>query len=387
MSVVMQAPSGFTSGNVTGPSGTTYTLNSAMQVTASTNDVAFLLGLNFTAIGGPAAFVCNPRNILDAGDFTTNPWQRNISGLWSSSGISGVITNTPIYFPDRWFVVAGASSSVQMAKISDGSIQNFNQSLKISRTVGNTDVSTINFGQAVKTATSISVQGQQVSFSFWAKQGANYSGGALSVAVITGTGNNQTAAQMVNVAWTGQASSVTGSQSLTTSMTRYTFTGNLPATATQVGVLLSWKPTGTAGADDSITINGLQLEIGASASAFEHMDLAHVLLMCQTYAYCIPEPPSGVLMAIGGATQGANAQQFYKLLPTTMFVAPTVTVGTGSFKVCAGAAAATATGLAAGATHTQNEISLVSTLTQAAGGAASLQGGGGTGYILASSDF
>jgi hypothetical protein len=70
-----------------------------------------------------------------------------------------------------------------------------------------------------------------------------------------------------------------------------------------------------------------------------------------------------------------------------MFKAPNVSVGVGSFKVVAAAAAASATGLAAGSTHTPNEISLTSTLTQSVGGAASLQGGGGAGYILASCDF
>jgi hypothetical protein len=64
-----------------------------------------------------------------------------------------------------------------------------------------------------------------------------------------------------------------------------------------------------------------------------------------------------------------------------------VTVVAGTFKVAAGAAAAAATGLAAGTTHTPNAISLVSTLTQTAGGAASLQGGGGSGSITVSADF
>jgi hypothetical protein len=385
MSVVMQAPSGV--GAVTiAASGTTYTPNSAGQINAQNSDVPALLALNYSAVSGPAQFLANFRNLIDGGDFTTNPFQRNIPGLASGGVISTAITSTPTYFSDRFFAVGGASSSILMAAVADTSVQGFSQSLKISRSSGNANAAAINVGQVLETADSIRAQGQQVTLSFYAKQGANYSGGALSVAVISGTGTNQSAASMVAATWTGQASSVSGSQSLSTSMTRYSFTGNIPANATQLGVLLTWTPSGTAGSDDSITINGVQLEIG-SMSAFEHRDAQVELELGQRYAYVLAEPATGVICGIGGATQAANNQIFYKPLPTPMLKAPTVTIAAGSFKVAAGAAAAAATGFAAGATHTQNEISLVSTLTQTAGGAASLQGGGGSGYIIASSDF
>ena len=50
-----------------------------------------------------------------------------------------------------------------------------------------------------------------------------------------------------------------------------------PRRATQLAVLLSFTPSGTAGADDSISINGVQLEIGARASPFERIDAQVVL--------------------------------------------------------------------------------------------------------------
>ena len=243
----------------------------------------------------------------------------------------------------------------------------------------------INFGQVLETADSIRAQGQQVTLSFYAKQGANYSGGALSVAVISGTGTNQSAASMAAATWTGQASSVSGSQSLSTSMTRYSFTGNIPANATQLGVLLTWTPSGTAGSDDSITLNGLQLEIGAM-SAFEHRDAQVELELGQRYAWVIPEPASGVLIG-AGTTLGANSQNYYMSTPVQFMKAPTVTLATGSFKVAAGAAYAAATSLTAGTTHTVNAINVTTANTAAAGVGALLGGGGGSGWILASADF
>ncbi len=183
-------------------------------------------------------------------------------------------------------------------------------------------------------------------------------------------------------------------------MTRYSFCGLVPATATQVGVLLTWTPAGTAGSDDSITYNGLQLEIAGSAqvqgstttyvaapSTFEHRDAQVELEICQRYCWLIPEPANGVIVAVGGAVAAANNQVFYAATPVQLYTAPTVTVAAGSFKVCAAAAAAAATGLAAGTTHTPNAISLTSTLTQTVGLSATLQGGGGSGYIMASADF
>lgn len=344
----------------------------------------------------PAQF----RNLLDGGDFTVNPWQRNIAGLASAGVISSAISNTLTYFADRWFAKGGASSSILMAKVADTSVAGASSSLKFSRSSGNTDTAALNFGQVLETADSIRLQGQVVTLSFYAKTGANYSGGKLTVQVIYGTGTNQSANNMIAGSWTNQANVINVTQALTSTMTRYSFCGLVPTTATQIGVLLIWTPAGTAGSDDSITYNLFQLEIAgtanvqgstttyvASPSNFEHRDVQVELEICQRYCWVIAEPASGVIVGVGGATQAANNQVFYLATPVQLYTAPTVTLAAGSWKVCAGAAAAAASGIAAGTTHTPNAISINTTLTQAAGGAATLQGGGGSGYIMASSDF
>src|SRR6516165_1026371 len=52
----------------------------------------------------PVIFVPNAnfRNLIDGGDFTINPWQRNVPGLASAGAIAAAITNTATYFADRW---------------------------------------------------------------------------------------------------------------------------------------------------------------------------------------------------------------------------------------------------------------------------------------------
>lgn len=351
----------------------------------------------------PLAFVpgVNTRNMIDGGDFSVNPWQRNVAGLASGGVISSAISNTLTYFPDRFFAVGGSSSSILMANVADTTLPRFSNSLLVTRSSSNSNTAAINVGQVLETTKSIKAQNNYLTFSFRARTAANFSGGNLSVQLIGGTGTNQSAANMVAGSWTSQAnipltansstgtSGSTALQPLTNSMSVYSFTTSSPvaSTVTQLGVLLSWTPTGTAGTTDGIYFNGFQLEVGQSASNFEFLDSQIVLEKCQRYSWVVPEPAAGVIVGVGGATQAANNQVFYLAAPTQFLKAPTVTLSAGTFKVAAGAAAAAATGIAAGTTHTPSAISVTTTLTQTAGGAATLQGGGGSGYIIASADL
>ena len=243
----------------------------------------------------PLAFnpFANFRNLVDGGDFSINPFQRNIPGLASGGVIATPVAATPTYFADRFFAAGGASSAILMAATPDASVTGFNQSLKVSRQSGNSNTAVINLGQVVETFDSLRCQGQTVTLSFWARAGATFSGGALTVQLIAGNGVNQSAASLIARTWTGLSSVVSAQQGLTSAMTRYQFTGAVPASASQLGVLLSFTPSGTAGVDNSISINGVQLEIGPSASPFEHIDAQVTLEICQRYAWAIPEPGAG----------------------------------------------------------------------------------------------
>jgi hypothetical protein len=237
----------------------------------------------------------------------------------------------------------------------------------------------------LETFDSLRCQGQTVTLSFWAKAGATFSGSGLTAQVIAGSGFNQSAASLVAGTWASASQVVDVPQALTSSMARYQFTGVVPATATQLGILLSFTPAGTAGADDSVSINGVQLEIGASASPFEHIDAQVTLEVCQRYAWAIPEPAAGVVIG-AGANTGASAQLFYIATPVQLLKAPTVTVAAGAFKTNQ-AGTATATTITPGATHTPNAISINGNSAGTAGQATLLQGGGGSGWILANAEF
>jgi hypothetical protein len=332
----------------------------------------------------PAQF----RNLLDGGDFTVNPFQRNVAGLATTNFLTTPLSNTVGYFADRWFGVgASASSSVNMGSVANTTIPGFSTALQFQRTSGNTNTANISFGQVVETADSIRCQGQTVTFSFWAATGSNYSGGPLTVQVISGTGTNQSAANMVAGSWTTQANVVNTTQAINSTMQRYQFTGVVPAACTQLGVLLTYTPTGTAGTNDYIQFMGLQLEIDFQASPFEHRDAQVELEICQRYAWLINEPASGVVVG-SGIVSATNTEVFYLATPVQLYKAPTVTTAVGSFKSnSATGGVVAATGLTGNTTHTPNAIGLTSTGTGTAGQGALLQGGGGSGYILASADF
>ena len=87
------------------------------------------------------------------------------------------ISSTLTYGPDRFFFKGGASSSIDWSQVADASIAGFADSLKWQRTLSNTDTASLNLGRSWSPQTRIRTQGQQVTLSFWAKQGVNYSGG------------------------------------------------------------------------------------------------------------------------------------------------------------------------------------------------------------------
>jgi len=99
----------------------------------------------------------------------------------------------------------------------------------------------------------------------------------------------------------------------------------VPSTCTQLGLIFQWAPTGTAGADDSISINGIQVEIGGQASSFEHRHVKVEFTLCQRYFFKLNEPATGVQVTIS-VPMGTNSQSYVFSVPTPMRTAPTVII-------------------------------------------------------------
>jgi len=198
-------------------------------------------------------------------------------------GTTGALTTGYTYISvDRFAGIQGTTANGILARVT-AALDGFQFAAKIGRNAAATTTGPIVLRSALESVNSIPLQGKEVTFSFYAKAGANFSAASsnISVTVSTGTGTDQSLATMAT--WTGVATPITGTTAITTSWVRYSYTGTIAASATQVGVSISHTPVGTAGADDSLYVTGVQLEVGPVATPFEQRPIGMELALCQRY--------------------------------------------------------------------------------------------------------
>ena len=241
-------------------------------------------------------------------------------------GTTGVLAATLGYASlNRFAFSQSGSSNGTAVQISTGLPTGFKHGMSIGRTAVSGFLGDMNIGQALETAESIPLQGQTVALSFYAKAGANFSAASSQMGIVltTGTGTDQSVASMIG-GWTGAVSAINATQVITTSWVRYSFTATLGASITQVGVLLKYTPTGTAGADDNIYITGVQLEVGAVATPFEHRPYGVELALCQRY-YQVVKGGTGApqFRAIGtGLVSSSGGGLLFYVYPVAMRSSP-----------------------------------------------------------------
>ena len=327
-----------------------------------------------------AAPPINFRNMVDGADAGINPWQRGTS--FSNIGA----TNT--YTADRFFMVAGAGSSAAMSQVQNSSVPGFNYAFQFGRGQSSGSVSTIFVGQAMESKDSWRAQGQQINFSVWlaANTGFNVTN-TVGITVAQGYGTDQSVSALVNGTWTTSQNVISATQAITTTPTRYSFSGTMSNSATQLGFFLQYTPSAqTALAAENIFMYSPQLEAGG-LTVFEHRDVEVEIELCQRYAFQINEGTSASIVG-AGMNATTNGQTIFIPLPVQMRAAPTVTVSAGSFAFNVGGALAAVSGFAAGTTHTPNYINVVGTTTGVSGQACLLQSRQpNSGFILASSDL
>lgn len=336
------------------------------------------------------------KNLLHGGDFTVNPWQRGTS----FTGISNTLT----YTADRWAALGGASSSISVSRQAVTDSTGYAYALRFGRAASNTDTAAISLAQAAEAASCYRFRGKQMILRLRVLAGANFSATTGLVATVhTGTATTGTTAQLLAGTWTGQATAGTGTflAPSASTPTDYFVLANIPTTASQIGVTLSYTPVGTAGANDWVQFYvadmqaaGPGIASGASqtvlqgyCAAPERRSAALEQWICQRFAWVINEPASGVVVG-NGMMSATNVQLVAIPTPVTMFKAPTLTLSAGTFKFnIAGTATAVGAGFAAAAGQTANCIQIAGAVTATVGQATQLQGAGGSGYIWASADI
>jgi hypothetical protein len=313
--------------------------NVTVSTSPNTSGVGTLQAVEPNSLGLSA----NPRNMLDGGDFGTNPWQ-------SGTTFNGTGTTVKVT-ADRFLANAGTSLVWNASQQADTSVQGFSTALQWGRSAGDTHTTGLTIGQVLETADAIRCQGLPVTLSWYGAAGANFaagaSGGILTTVIYSGTGTNDTFANMVTGGWTGTTvvASAAYTPGLSPAVRVNPLSGTVPTNCTQLGVAWSYQPTTaasspgiTAGANEYVRFIGTQLELGAM-TPFEHLDVAEVVNICTRYLQVISEPTTG--MAIGPAAFSASTiAQVHIPLPSPMRKAPTVTFNTGGWAITDSALAA-----------------------------------------------
>lgn len=241
-------------------------------------------------------------------------------------GTSFALPNgTRTYTLDRWEGLRAATGSTVSQQTGPSP---FNKVLRIQRDSGNTSVVDIKVAQSVETLEVTRFQGQRATLSFYARRGANLSSanGAVRVQVSAGTGTDQSHLGTV----TGQTFPGDVLVPLTVDLVRYQLVVDVPANATGLAVIFTLSPTGTAGAADSIDVTGVQLEVGAAPSPFEHMPYVLTLWRCRRYYYRQVGNASNAAVLGVGTCLTTTSSYIVVTHPNAMRVAPTLAVSAAS---------------------------------------------------------
>ena len=203
----------------------------------------------------------------------------DIAQRGTSVSITGATVST--YGLDRWFGFTGGSNITQ-SQVASG-LTGFQYAVRTQRTAGQTSTGTIYLSQSLETRNTIPLAGQTVTWSFWGRIGSNFSGASNQVVsqVLSGTGTDQN----ILSGYTGASYVLNATTTLTTSWQRFTYTATVSSTATEIGILWNYVPSGTAGANDYFDITGVQLEIAPQATPFSRAggSIGGELALCQRY--------------------------------------------------------------------------------------------------------
>jgi hypothetical protein len=250
-----------------------------------------------------------------------NVWQRGTAVVQTTNGYS--------YTADRWSVIsAGLSGPVttvsRQATSDTTNLPNIQYCARVQRNAGQTGTGGIYFAQFMETVNSIPYAGKTATLSFYARKGANYSqtSSLLEVYLIGGTGTDQN--QFAG--YTSQTLPVNTIATLTTTWQRFTFTGSVGATVTELTAEFGFSASGTAGASDYFEITGVQIELGSVATPYRSNQPTYQaeLAACQRYYYTLFDNTStdAQFGPVSRADSTYCSMTFF--LPVPMRIKPTI---------------------------------------------------------------
>jgi hypothetical protein len=183
-------------------------------------------------------------------------WQRGTS-----------FTTGSAYTADRWYGGTMPARTISRQVTGDTTNLPFIQyCMRVQRNSGSTNTTTTDIGSPVETNNAVPYAGKAITFSYYARAGANFSAASsnITVSLYTGTGTDQNAF----VSYTGVAQPINTTSTLTTTWQRFQHTITLGSTVTEFMPYFGYSPVGTAGANDYFEVTGVQIEVGSIATQF-----------------------------------------------------------------------------------------------------------------------
>jgi len=342
-----------------------------------------------------------PRNYLDNGSLNI---QQRATGI-----ITCGTTTTAVYGADRWACQtnvtsgAGRSSLVTTAALLPVGFATVNELYRTSGALTQ-PICTI---QEIPTKESTALAGKTVTFSVYETALAGLAadtGNVTTLSIIYGTGSDEgiqtpSTSPAITPAWAG-VGFVVNQQAITisTTPTRYSVTGTIPLTATEVGVEICFTPTATgAGTTDGFAWTGAQLEVAPSPTAYEFHAVAFDLQKAQRYYVQWADGPAATFYLPGTCFENSSGASALcnLMLPVTMRATPTSAVSTatsfGMTKVADGTAEACTTLAVVASSNNLNSIGLSCAVSETAavgtGHIMLYAATGATHLITASADF
>lgn len=230
------------------------------------------MDFTWTTPSAGSSYVSGKNGILNA---AFDVWQRSTSATFAGT----------VAWPaaDRWFGVALGSSPTCTMSRQTADTTGLTYGMRFGRNSGQTATGDVYVGNTFESINAKQFAGQTVTLSFYAKKGAD-APATLYSQIRTGTGTDQTSATLFSTGWTSGANN-SQANTITSTMTRYSYTVALGSTVNQIMVAFTYGNTGTAGANEWFQIEGVQLEIASSASAFSRATptIQSELAACQRY--------------------------------------------------------------------------------------------------------
>jgi hypothetical protein len=268
-------------------------------------------------------------------------WQRGTS---FTSTLGAVRANTA----DRWNANAPVSgNTVSRQPTSDTTnLPDITYCLRFSRNSGNTDTTTRYLVHMLESSQGSLLTGKQVTLSFYARKGADYSP-ASSLLLAEVRGSSGTIDGNIFGTFTSPSNPVSQNVTLTTSWQKFSITGVIASSVTQLAVVFVHNTVGTAGANDYYEITGVQLERGSVATSFRRNapSIQSELAACQRFFHRLPTGVKGL-----GTYYSASDCYVISQMPVTMRANGTPSISPGfaasDFRIESGASTRTATALA-----------------------------------------